>query len=392
MFDKTKKIIKEIIIDKKQIIIGGIMLCIVTIVVSLVASKKKKHERDIPFINVTTPKRQTLPLTLSVPSTFQATADVSIRNRVDGAIKKVYFKEGQHIKEGDLLIEIDDELLQTQLRQAEATKAKDAASLSQSEKELMRNTQLAKRDMASKSAFDKVEATTKGLRASVAFDQALIDSLKIQIGHARIKSPINGTAGFLKVAVGNFVRQSENVPLVSIKKINPITVLFEIPERFVPALLKSKMESINVSLTDIEDKPIKANTKVVAFNSGVDTKSGTLWVKVEVENKDLTQRPGMSVVGKIQFGEHKNAITIPVESLQIGQDGAFVFTYDKKNKIVQKKPVVVKDTLDAVVVIESGISDTDIVVTEGQIRLTNGAKAVIQNENEAIKASEKVAT
>ena len=354
-------------------------------------SRKKKPEKDIPFISIVKPKRQTLPLTLSIPSTFQATADVSIRNRVDGLIKKVYFKEGQSVKEGALLIEIDDELLQTQLRQAEATMSKDKAALSQAEKELARNTELAKRDMASKSAFDKVEATTKGLRASVASDQALIDSLKIQIGYARIKSPLNGIAGFLKTDVGNFVRQSENAPLVSIKQINPITVLFEVPERFVPALLQSKMESINLSLTDISDKPINSRAKVVAFNSGVDTKSGTLWVKVEVENKDLTLRPGMSVVGKIQFGEHKNAITLPIEALQMGQDGAFVFTYDEKNKTVKKVPVVVKDTLDAVVIIESGISDTDAIVTEGQIRLTNGTKAVIQNEKTAIKTSEKVA-
>ncbi len=391
MLDKIQKIIAPTVLDKKQKLIVAVTLCIMIIGLCLILSKKEKPAKDIPFISVVTPKRQTLPLTLSIPSTFQATADVSIRNRVDGLIKKVYFKEGQPVKTGDLLIEIDDELLQTQLRQAEATKVKNAAALSQSEKELKRNTELAKRDMASKSSFDKAEATAKGLRASVASDQALIDSLKIQIGYARIKSPLNGIAGFLKVDVGNFVRQSENAPLVSIKQIDPITVLFEVPERFVPALLQSKMESINVSLTDIEDKPIKANAKVVAFNSGVDTKSRTLWVKVEVENKNLMLRPGMSVVGKIQFGEHKNAITLPIEALQMGQDGAFVFTYDEKNKTVKKMPVVVKDTLDAVVVIESGISDADVIVTEGQIRLTNGTKAVIQNEKTAIKTSEKVA-
>lgn len=246
--------------------------------------------------------------------------------------------------------------------------------------------------MASKSAFDKAEATTKGLRASVASDQALIDSLKIQIGYTRIKSPLNGIAGFLKVDVGNFVRQSENVPLVSIKQIDPLTILLEVPERFVPALLNTKMESINITLTDIADKPIKAKAKVVALNSGVDAKSGTLWVKVEVENKDLMLRPGMSVVSKIQFGEHKNAITIPVEALQMGQDGAFVFTYDKKDKVAKKKPVVVKDTLDSIVVIESGISDTDTIITEGQIRLTEGAKAIVQSEKAINSKPEKATT
>ncbi|MES2607234.1 MAG: efflux RND transporter periplasmic adaptor subunit [Pseudomonadota bacterium] len=391
MLDKIHKIISTIMLDKKKKVIAAITLCVATLIIFLITNKQKKAEKDIPYISVATPKRQTLPLTLSIPSTFQAKAEVSVRNRVDGAIKKVHFKEGQPIQEGNLLIEIDDELLQTQLRQAEATMLKDIALLSQAEKELTRNTELTKRDMSSKSAFDKVEATAKGLRASVASDQALIDSLKIQIGYTHIKSPLNGIAGFLKVDIGNFVRQGENTPLVSIKQVDPITVLFEVPERFAPALLQSKMETIDVSLTDIADKPIKARARVVAFNSGVDTKSGTLWVKVEVENKNLMLRPGMSVVGKIQFGEHKNAITIPIEALQMGQDGAFVFSYDEKDKTVKKKPIVVKDTLDAVVVIESGISDKDAIVTEGQIRLTNGAKAMIQNEKLTKKTSEKVA-
>lgn len=392
MLKKIQKDANILLRSKRNRITIIATLSILILGISLTACNKKKPEKDIPFINVTMPKRQTLPLTLSIPSTFIATADVSVRNRVDGLIKKVYFKEGQLVNEGDILIEIDDELLQTQLRQAEATMAKDAAALSQSEKDLKRHAELAKRDMASKSAFDKIEATTKGLRASVASDQALIDSLKIQIGYTRIKSPLKGLAGFLKIDVGNFVRQSENAPLVSVKKIDPLTILFEVPERFVPPLLESKMESINISLTDIADKPIQSNAKVVAFNSGVDTKSGTLWVKVEVENKNLTLRPGMSVAGKIQFGEHKNVITIPVEALQMGQDGAFVFTYDKHKMVVTKKPVIVKETLDTTVIIDSGISDTDVVVTEGQIRLTNGAKALIHNEKKAADIAEKAIT
>lgn len=392
MLEKLKKNINIILINKKSRMIAATILCTLILAISLTTCKKKKPERDIPFINVTMPKRQTLPLTLSIPSTFIATADVSVRNRVDGLIKKVYFKEGELVNEGDLLIEIDDEILQTQLRQAEATMAKNSAALSQSEKDLKRHTELAKRDMASKSAFDKIEATTKGLRASVASDQALIDSLKIQIGYTRIKSPLKGLAGFLKIDAGNFVRQNENAPLVSVKKIDPLTILFEVPERFIPPLLESKMESIKIYLTDIADKPIPSNTKVVAFNSGVDTKSGTLWVKAEVENKNLTLRPGMSVVGKIQFGEHKNALTIPIEALQMGQDGAFVFTYDKDKKIVTKRPVVVKETLDTAVIIDSGITDTDVIVTEGQIRLISGGKALIHNKEKATNIAEKAIT
>ncbi len=366
----------------KKIIIGVLILLFIFLFVIL--KQKPKHD-DIPMIRVITATRQTLPINMVIPSTLTAYADVPIRSRVDGYIKRIHFKGGQLVKEGDLLIELDDELLQTQLRQANAALAKNMALLEQAEKGLVRNTELTKRDMASKATFDQAEATAKGLRASIQADQALIDSLNIQIGYTRIKSPLTGLVDFLKIDVGTFVRQGESSSIVSVRQVDPITVLFDVPERYAAILLKAKMESIKVELFDLLNNPIKGIAKITAFNSIVEGKSGTLTIKAEVDNKELTLRPGMSVTGRIEFGQHQNQIAIPVKTVQMGQKGSFVFVYDPNTQRVKIKIIKVLDTINEMVVVESGLSDGEQVVVDGKIRLVDGGKAKISDDSTSVK-------
>ena len=366
----------------KKIIIGVLILLFIFLFVIL--KQKPKHD-DIPMIRVITATRQTLPINMVIPSTLTAYADVPIRSRVDGYIKRIHFKGGQLVKEGDLLIELDDELLQTQLRQANAALAKNMALLEQAEKGLVRNTELTKRDMASKATFDQAEATAKGLRASIQADQALIDSLNIQIGYTRIKSPLTGLVDFLKIDVGTFVRQGESSSIVSVRQVDPITVLFDVPERYAAILLKAKMESIKVELFDLLNNPIKGIAKITAFNSIVEGKSGTLTIKAEVDNKELTLRPGMSVTGRIEFGQHQNQIAIPVKTVQMGQKGSFVFVYDPNTQRVKIKIIKVLDTINEMVVVESGLSDGEQVVVDGKIRLLDGGKAKISDDSTSVK-------
>ncbi len=374
----------RIALQFKKSIIGAVIILFIFLFVIL--KQKPKHD-DIPMIRVITAARQTLPINMLIPSTLTAYADVPIRSRVDGYIKRIHFKGGQLVKEGDLLIELDDELLQTQLRQANAALAKNTALLEQAEKGLVRNTELTKRDMASKATFDQSEATAKGLRASIQADQALIDSLNIQIGYTRIKSPLTGLVDFLKIDAGTFVRQGESSPIVSVRQVDPITVLFDVPERYAAVLLKAKMESIKVELFDLLNNPIKGIAKITAFNSIVEEKSGTLTIKAEVDNKELTLRPGMSVTGRIEFGQHQNQIAIPVKAVQMGQKGSFVFVYDPMTQRVKIKVIKVLDTINEMVVVESGLVDGEQVVVEGKIRLVDGGKAKISDDSASVKGN-----
>ncbi len=370
-------IIKKTLYFKKSIIIT--FFIVISILLFCFLKSKPKND-DVPLIRVMTVTRQTLPINILIPSVLTAYADVPIRARVDGYIKRIHFNDGQLVKEGALLIELDDELLQTQLRQANAALAKNTALLEQAEKGLVRNTELTKRDMASKATFDQAEASAKSLRASIQADQALIDSLNIQIGYTQIKSPLTGLVDFLKLYVGTFVRQGESTPIVSVRQVDPITILFDVPERYAAVLLQAKMDSIKVELFDLLNSPIKGIAKITAFNSIVEEKSGTFTIKAEVDNKELALRPGMSVTGKIEFGQHKNQIVVPVDAVQMGQNGSFVFVYDPSTKRVKVKVIKVLDTINEMVVVESGLLDGEQVVIEGKISLSDGKKAKVSDD------------
>jgi|LakMenE01Jun11ns_1017448.scaffolds.fasta_scaffold9856220_2 multidrug efflux system membrane fusion protein len=330
---------------------------------------------NVPTVTIAYVKRQTIPQIIKVPSILKAHAEVLIRNRVDGQIKKIHFNEGQVVEEGALLFSIDDDLLQNQLKQIEASAEKNTALLAQSEKEMKRYQILVKKSIVTQSAVDKLEATLKSNKANLDADKAQIDSLKLQIGYAQIKSPMNGIAGFVKAEPGAFVRQSEDMPLVSIVQIDPIDVIFDIPEKYLSQVLNNSMDNIRITLTDINQKSVSNACKPSAIDQGVNAKSGVFSLKVSVENKNLHLRPGMSVNGSLELDSYKDVLVVPNDAVLIGQEGSYVYTFDQKTKKVKKKNIKIKDTLEKTIVIESGLQESDIVVTEGQIRIKDGITA-----------------
>jgi len=265
--------------------------------------------------------------------------------------------------------------LQNQLKQIEASAEKNTALLAQSEKEMKRYQILVKKSIVTQSAVDKLEATLKSNKANLDADKAQIDSLKLQIGYAQIKSPMNGIAGFVKAEPGAFVRQSEDMPLVSIVQIDPIDVIFDIPEKYLSQVLNNSMDNIKITLTDINQKSVSNACKPSAIDQGVNAKSGVFSLKVSVENKNLHLRPGMSVNGSLELDSYKDVLVVPNDAVLIGQEGSYVYTFDQKTKKVKKKNIKIKDTLEKTIVIESGLQESDIVVTEGQIRIKDGITA-----------------
>lgn len=328
---------------------------------------------DIPIIETACVKRQTLPQIIKVPAVLKAHAEVLIRNRIDGQIKKVHFQEGQVVEENSLLFNLDDDLLQAQLKQMEASAEKNTALLAQSEKEMKRYQVLVKKSIVTQAAVDQLEATLKSNKANLDADQAQISSLKLQISYAQIKSPVRGIAGFVKVQPGTFVRQAEDVPLVSIVQVDPIETIFEIPEKYLPQVLNAGIEKIKVTLTDVNEKLISNACKPIAIDQGVNAKSGVFSLKFSIENKDLHLRPGMTVNGFLELDSYKDVIVVPSDAVLIGQDGNYVYTFDKKTQKVKRQNVKIKDTLDKTTIVESGLKENDFVVIEGQIRLKDGA-------------------
>lgn len=335
-------------------------------------SGSKTTYLEVPLVAVEVVKCQTIPQKLKIAAILIPQSEVLIRNRIDSQIKEVHFQEGQLVKEGDLLFTLDEDILQSQLKQAEATLEKSEAQAVQAEKEFKRNEVLLKKGAVTQSTVDMLEATMKASKATVEETEAEIALLKLQIGYVKITSPVMGIAGFVKLQPGSVVRQSENAPLVSVVRIDPIDVVFDIPERYMPQILKEGVEAIKVNLVDINNQPIKNHCNPVALDQGVNPKSGVGSLKVEVENAGLSLRPGMSVSGILEIGVYKDAVVVPSTAVLSGQQGSYVFTYDTKQKTVIRQTVKVQDSFDGVAIIETGLKEGVEVVTEGQINLKDG--------------------
>jgi multidrug efflux system membrane fusion protein len=350
----------------------GIKLLIVMIMTYWLFSgfnSKNDTMIKLPEVVVQKATTKTLPMTIKIPSSLIANAEVLIRTRIDGQIKSVHFQEGQYVQENDLLFKIDDELLNTQLEQAKANVEKDQAQLAQSEKTLARNQALLAKKVVTKAAIDQYETEVKKAKASLDFNKALIESLELQIWYAKIHSPINGIAGFIKVEPGSFVRQAENTNLVSIVKIDPIEAVFEIPEKHLAKVLEKGIESLNIKIFDVNNKEIPNKNYPTAIDQGINAKSGVFALKVSIHNENMHLRPGMSVTGYIQLDTFKDATVIPVNALLSTQEGNYIFIYDEKSQKVKKQLVTVQETLGNDAIITKGLMPDQMVVTNGQINI-----------------------
>ena len=228
---------------------------------------------------------------------------------------------------------------------------------------------LLEKKIITKSAIDQYEASVKTAQGSLDADKAQADWLKLQISYAKIKAPITGIVGFIKIETGSFVRQSADLTLVSITNIEPIKAIFEIPEKYLTNVLKKGIENLIVKIFDVNGKVLNNACKPLALDQGVDTKAGVFPLKVAIENKDMYLRPGMSITGTIQLGEFENAITISPKALLSAQDGNYVFVYNATNKKVRRQLVKIIDTVNDNVIIENGLAEGQMVVTAGQIHI-----------------------
>lgn len=355
-----------------QVIALAIILAMLTYLILLIFSPSKENSINIPNVTIAKVAKQTLPIEIKVPSSLIANAEVLIRTRIDGQIKKVHFQEGQYVNENDLLFTIDDDLLETQLAQAKANLEKDIAQLEQTKKILTRNQSLLKKQIVTKAAIDQYDAEVKKAQGSVDADKALVESLELQISYAQIKSPISGIAGFIKVEPGSFVRQAEDANLVSIVKINPVEAVFEIPEKYLSTVLQKGLENLTIKIFDVNNKEIFNKNQPTAIDQGINAKSGVFALKVAIYNENMQLRPGMSVTGNITLGNFENVTTIPINALLSAQDGSYVFVYDTISQKVKRQLVKVTDNVESNVIIESGLKPEQMVVIQGQINIKDG--------------------
>ncbi|MBV9566861.1 MAG: efflux RND transporter periplasmic adaptor subunit [Hyphomicrobiales bacterium] len=313
------------------------------------------------------------PVYLNGLGTVQAYNTVAVRSRVDGEITKIAFKEGQIVKEGDLLVQIDPRPFQAALDQAVAKKAQDEASLKNAQLDLKRFSDLARQDFASRQQVDTQQAQVDQFTAQIKGDQAAIDNAKTQFGYTTINAPLSGRIGFRLVDQGNIVHASDTNGMLSIVQLQPISVVFTAPEEAVPQINKA-LATGPVPMTALSSDGSRALSegKLELIDNTVDQASGTIRMKATFENKDNVLWPGLSVSTRLLVETLKQVAVVPNDAVERGPNGLYAFIINDASKVETRDIKVSQEGADRSVVAQ-GLSPGERVVVGGQYRLQEGS-------------------
>lgn len=305
-------------------------------------------------------------------------AVANINARVASQVMTIAVEDGQMVKQGDLLITLDDRALKAQLEKDKATLAKDQALAASADADLDRAKSLLARQTGTQQAYDQALAAQKAAQATVAADQAAIDADQVQLGFTTITAPISGRLGAVSVSVGDLVTAGGSTgtgatPLVTITEMDPLRVAFNLPEADLSLLQQAVAKPGSVSVTLHKDgTPAPIGSGTVDFvNSTVDTASGTITARATVPNADLKLWPGQYVNVTVNAGIMPQVVTVPTQAVQPSQQGSFVYVV-KADNTVEARPVKVAISHENESAIASGLRDGDKVVVDGQLSLKPG--------------------
>src|SRR5271167_2034979 len=340
-------------------------------------SQQPQANGPVPIVVTVTPvKRADFPLVLQSIGQVQAYNTVLVRARVDGQIMKIAFNEGQMVKQGDLLAQIDPRPFQAALDQAVAKKSQDEANVANAKLDLARYSTLAKQDFATKQQLDTQNAMVLQLTASIAADAAAIDAARTQLDYTTIRAPISGRVGFRLIDEGNLVNAGQQTGIVSIAQLQPITVVFAEPQEFVPRINQELAAGAPpVTVMDAEGHKLASGRLSISDNQ-VDLATGTIRLKAEYDNKDNALWPGLAVTTGLQLGVDKDVLIVPADTVQHGQNGLYVYIVDDQNRAAVR-PVKVAHQNTTTAVIADGLKEGDRVVTTGEFLLQPGSIVAI---------------
>lgn len=327
-------------------------------------------------VSVTPVKRTDFPVILEGLGQVQAYNTVVVRARVDGQINKIAFKEGQMVKQGDLLAQIDPRPFQAALDQAVAKKAQDEANLANAKLDLTRYATLAKQSFATQQQLDTQNSLVNQLTASIAADAAAIDAARVQLDYATIRAPISGRVGFRLIDEGNLVSAAQQTGIVSIDQLQPISVIFTEPQEYVDRINQELAAGTpEVRVMEANGKRL-ASGKLTISDNQVDVATGTIRLKAEFENTDNALWPGLAVTTGLQLGVDKDALTVPADAVQHGQSGLFVYVIDDRNRAAVRQVKVAHQNATTAVV-SDGLKEGEEVVTAGEFLLQPGSQVAI---------------
>jgi multidrug efflux system membrane fusion protein len=307
---------------------------------------------------------------------------VTMRARVDGELQQVYFQEGQNVQKGDLIAQIDPRPYQAQLDQAKAKKAQDEAQLASAQLMLQRDAQLIKNRVIDQQTYDTQKYTTDQLQALVQADQAAIDNAQTQLDYTHLVAPISGRVGIRLVDPGNIVHSSDTGGIVTINQVQPISVLFTLPQQDLGKVrdaLEQQNNTLQVLALDRDNLSTLSKGTLAVLDNQIDSTTATVKLKATFDNADFRLWPGQFVNVRLLLGTKPNALTVPAPAVQRGPNGMYVYVVGPDNK-AEMRSVTIGSTEDNWTLVESGLQDRDRVVVDGQYRLQPGATVEITKD------------
>ena len=331
-------------------------------------------------VTVASVMQKNMPLQLEIVGSVDAYSTVSVRAQITGTVTQVHFKEGQDVKQGDLLFTIDTRPLEAALKQAEANLAKDVAMLANAREQARRYAELIKKQYISQEQYDQIKTNAEALEAAAEADKAAVENARVQLSYCRIYSPVTGRTGSLLVNEGNLVRTNDATALVTINQVSPIYVTFPVPEQSLSEIkkrLSAGKLKVQAVIPQSEDRPEEGDLTFI--DNTVDRTTGTIKLKGTFANADRRLWPGQFVKAVLKLADQPDAIIVPSQAVQTGQDGQHVFVV-KPDLAVELRRVVVSRTLDGAAVIEKGVRPGEKVVTDGQFLLGPDSKVQVKKE------------
>jgi len=329
-------------------------------------------------VSVSVATRQNVPVHLGGLGAVQASLTVGIRPQVDGTLQEVLFTEGQHVRKGDVLARMDPRLFQAALDQARGKKAQDAALLVSAERDLARFKSLVSSNFIARQAVDRQQATVDQLNASIASDEAAIDTAQTQLDYTTIRAPSDGRVGIRSIDPGNVVHVSDAQPIVILMRLRPSAVLFTLPARFLDEV-RSALAHGPVVVTAFDQnnrRPLSAG-KLLLVDDAIDPATGTMRLKAIFPNEDERLWPGEFVNARLSLKTLSDALVIPSTAVQRGPQGLFAWIVTSKDT-AEPRPIEVGPTTGDLTVVTSGLGDGERVVTDGQFKLKRDARVQVR--------------
>ena len=336
------------------------------------------RSQGMPIPVVTGHARQkNVPIYLDGLGTVQAFNTVTVHTRVDGQLVKVAFAEGQEVKSGDLLAQIDPAPYRAALDQAMAKKAQDAAQLANARVDMQRYADLLKSDSVNQQIYDTQKALVDQLEAALKADAAAIASAQVNLDYTDIRSPIDGRTGIRQVDQGNLVHANDSSGLVVLTQLKPISIVFTLPETALAKLQDNQGETNYTVLAVARDNTnVLANGQLAVIDNQIDSTTGTLKLKATFANENLRLWPGQFVNTRLLLDTRADSVVVPASVVQRGPDGAFAFVVsgDTTNQTVKMRPIKVAQIDNGEALIDDGLKAGEVVIVDGQYKLQDGSK------------------